>query len=647
LAIGKAYAQGKANGYRADLIDNAAKFGFTTEQIEGMKQPVLIRVLAKDVDMQQAAIASNEGGGARMSALEQAKVDGIRMGDLGDFHPDDSGNLNNAANRDFVKRFLANMPVNQRPAFQSKDGLLSQEGMTRLRNAVLYRAYGDSDVLSRMAENTDAGQKNLLNALTKMAPVVAQAKAEAQAGNLYDLDISADIVAAAHTLAQIKAEGTFSGADDWLRQQNLFGDTLNEESKQLLIYFDHNLRSAKGLTEFLSDYYQAVQVLGSPKQQGMFGNATPTKHQLLRNASDRKTQTAQESDLFGFGKSHSFADRQVPKRPDDGKGSANGNGKGQGKAQGPNVRVLFFPEPLRQALLKSEVKGHLRTLPDGRTVFVREHSDKRTKRTGNGDEPAESHGERLAPNGKPSNLNPTQHAQVRTPEFKAWFGDWETLAKLKWLDSGEPIATMQGGEVPRFGKIKELASWVSDYFAAKTDNAVERDDLGRIGLDKVSVHDSLGHGYGATKIQAFYLVPEALQKGTLLGQLPRVQHKPEAFLIAAPVSIGGKAYRLLMEVRRDANMQRLYLHEAVLREGNPASAFNSSAASPSKEAEPQGARRGAIYEFIHSLRQTQALKAVDENGEPLPSAIDGFNASRAVAKAQTARPMVLFLRRAA
>jgi len=34
----------------------------------------------------------------------------------------------------------------------------------------------------------------------------------------------------------------------------------------------------------------------------------------------------------------------------------------------------------------------------------------------------------LAPNGKPSNLTKTQHAQVRTPAFKAWFGDWEASA---------------------------------------------------------------------------------------------------------------------------------------------------------------------------------------------------------------------------
>ena len=31
----------------------------------------------------------------------------------------------------------------------------------------------------------------------------------------------------------------------------------------------------------------------------------------------------------------------------------------------------------------------------------------------------------LAPNGKPSNLNPEQWHLVRTTKFKEWFGDWE------------------------------------------------------------------------------------------------------------------------------------------------------------------------------------------------------------------------------
>ena len=35
-----------------------------------------------------------------------------------------------------------------------------------------------------------------------------------------------------------------------------------------------------------------------------------------------------------------------------------------------------------------------------------------------------------APNGNPSNLNSDDHALVRTPEFKAWAGDWEALAEI-------------------------------------------------------------------------------------------------------------------------------------------------------------------------------------------------------------------------
>ena len=34
-------------------------------------------------------------------------------------------------------------------------------------------------------------------------------------------------------------------------------------------------------------------------------------------------------------------------------------------------------------------------------------------------------GKLLAPNGKPSKLNRVQWAQVRTDNFKNWFGDWE------------------------------------------------------------------------------------------------------------------------------------------------------------------------------------------------------------------------------
>ena len=45
----------------------------------------------------------------------------------------------------------------------------------------------------------------------------------------------------------------------------------------------------------------------------------------------------------------------------------------------------------------------------------------------------------LAPNGKPSNLNPVQYQQVRTPAFKAWFGDSKVVD-----ENGEPLVVYNG-----------------------------------------------------------------------------------------------------------------------------------------------------------------------------------------------------------
>ena len=59
---------------------------------------------------------------------------------------------------------------------------------------------------------------------------------------------------------------------------------------------------------------------------------------------------------------------------------------------------------------------------------------------------------RMAPNGKPSNLSEQQWLQVRTPEFKAWFGDWEKHAKADnpvgslWSDDKVSKVVAENGE---------------------------------------------------------------------------------------------------------------------------------------------------------------------------------------------------------
>lgn len=53
----------------------------------------------------------------------------------------------------------------------------------------------------------------------------------------------------------------------------------------------------------------------------------------------------------------------------------------------------------------------------------------------------------IAPNGKQSNLTPKQYKLVRTPEFKAWFGDWDNDPNnsSKVVDeNGEPLVVYHG-----------------------------------------------------------------------------------------------------------------------------------------------------------------------------------------------------------
>ncbi len=58
-----------------------------------------------------------------------------------------------------------------------------------------------------------------------------------------------------------------------------------------------------------------------------------------------------------------------------------------------------------------------------------------------------------APNGKPTKLNERQWLQVRTPSFKAWFGDWENdpANASKVVDeNGEPLVVYHGSQTAGF-----------------------------------------------------------------------------------------------------------------------------------------------------------------------------------------------------
>ena len=89
----------------------------------------------------------------------------------------------------------------------------------------------------------------------------------------------------------------------------------------------------------------------------------------------------------------------------------------------------------------------------------------------------------LAPNGKPSNLTPEQYKLVRTPEFKAWFGDWENdpANASKVVDeNGEPLVVYHGTkdkffvfDLTKVGTKTDTGMWGSGFYFSSNKNYAE------------------------------------------------------------------------------------------------------------------------------------------------------------------------------
>lgn len=277
--VSKSYGRGTGEIYRTALRASLDKFGLKEADLAGKERPILVRVLDNQVDVQRVAIASNEGAGLRMSALEQAKVDSVRLGDITGMSVGDNGEVNLAANISYIQRWAAQFPETEQAALVDKAGRLSQEGEKRLRNAILFRAYGDSPTLERLVESTDPGARNVATALVRTAPMVAEMKAAMERGDLYPLDISQDVTAAVEKLDAIRSAG--DKVKDYLAQEEMFGAELTPVARMMLEQFDKNMRSAKAMTEIIKGYYDAVEALGNPRQGNMLAEAPPTKEQIL------------------------------------------------------------------------------------------------------------------------------------------------------------------------------------------------------------------------------------------------------------------------------------------------------------------------------------------------------------------------------
>ena len=180
MALRRAYAgeMDSAGRYRAWLESQG-------HDVAGMTAPVLIRRRNEDMDAAGRADLTrraNERTTASMSATEQAQADSAHLTPelLGMIESDD---VAAAANRPFVRAFLARLSDSDRGALVDKDGKLSLDGRRRIRGALLFRAYGDPPraaeqlgdpggmaLVERLLEDDEGGVGPLGRALLDVAP---------------------------------------------------------------------------------------------------------------------------------------------------------------------------------------------------------------------------------------------------------------------------------------------------------------------------------------------------------------------------------------------------------------------------------------------------------------------------------------------
>lgn len=283
-AISRAYDIGTGQQYAAPLRGSLERLGIDPATLEGMVKPALVRILEREVDVRKAAILSNEGGALRMSALEQAKVDAERLGSFKAFEVSQSGDLNTASNRMFIRAWVNEQPVNQRAALMDADGMLSAEGNQRLQNAVLFKAYGDSPTLGRLVEATDPGSRNVASALMRSAARVADAEESIKAGDLYPASLTDDLRAAVEKLDQLRRAD--SSVAEFLAQGDMLGSGLTPDAIKVMQFMEQNIRSPRAISDMLNRYYDGLVDAGNPKQGDIFGGGAPSKTALLDRAID-------------------------------------------------------------------------------------------------------------------------------------------------------------------------------------------------------------------------------------------------------------------------------------------------------------------------------------------------------------------------
>ncbi|MNP93542.1 Transglycosylase SLT domain protein [compost metagenome] len=301
MAIRQAYARNPeaATKYRDWLTSQ----GY---DVEGMKAPVLVRERVTPMDteeLQGYTAEANDRTTLAMSSTERAMGDAKKIGGI--LHLFRGGDVQSAANREFVKGFMSDVAAkSDRGTMMDGDGMLSQEGRRRIEAALLAAAYGDANIVTDLFESSESDIKAIGGAMLDASGDWALMRQEARDGTIpKGVDVTPHLMEAVNLVRRARAEGR--PVYELVNQTDIFAGELSQTTKDFMsvFYRGDSLSRARGrdkVADALLSYTR--QARAAQPGDNLFGDPEVTSTDLLRGVNEklqRQEDQAGQGSLFG------------------------------------------------------------------------------------------------------------------------------------------------------------------------------------------------------------------------------------------------------------------------------------------------------------------------------------------------------------
>lgn len=257
-----AWAKGNANKYKADMAADRMH-GIDPTVIEGMRNPVLVRLLPQDQVTDNIGDLSNRDEKGRLSPVEQAKTDMGRI-DLDSLKFTADGAIGGEA----IHQFRMAQPAAER--------VTEAEARKRLTSAIFQKAYGN-DQLTEIQSGESDDAKSILSALAQAAPSMSRLEGAGE------FDIRPLITQAG--IAAVNAARRGTKLADYVQQSEMGIDPMVYPILEMMLNENGNIRSSKYIGEQLTNMAKLAYDEANSPSSDMFGEKPKrTAEQVIQDA---------------------------------------------------------------------------------------------------------------------------------------------------------------------------------------------------------------------------------------------------------------------------------------------------------------------------------------------------------------------------